>query len=105
MLIFGSVAIKHWFPDFPREPKGLDIISNNPFEEDVVKHYWIPEFQYLLDNNKDEGYLDPDFLFTLKLWRMHADQDKNKTIHDIEFLRKKGCEIDHGFHRTLMIKN
>jgi len=25
MLIIGSTAIKHYFPDFPREPKDLDI--------------------------------------------------------------------------------
>lgn len=30
-LIFGSTAAKHWFPDFPREPHDLDLISKKGF--------------------------------------------------------------------------
>lgn len=27
-MVIGSTAIKYWFPDFPREPKDIDIIGD-----------------------------------------------------------------------------
>ena len=84
-MIFGSCAVKHWFPDF-RIPNYLDIIS----EED----YWVPTFSYMLLHNIHDQYLDPNFIYTLKIshapWDIHWD----KTIKDIIFLRDKGCELD-----------
>jgi len=91
-LIYGSKAAKFWFPDF-REPKDLDIIS----KED----YWIDSFQYILDNNKHPVYADPKFLFTIKVshaaWDIHWD----KTMHDIVFLKNKGCQLDQELYQNL----
>ena len=35
MLIIGSTAVKHWYPDFKRELKDLDIIYKGETKPDV----------------------------------------------------------------------
>lgn len=92
MKIYGSCALKHWYPE-TRIPSDIDIISPN--------HDWIPAFQYLLENNKHSQYVDPNFLFTIKVshasWNIHWD----KTLHDIVFLKNKGCTLDKEFYNLL----
>lgn len=34
MILSGSRAIKHWYPDFPREPKDKDLIYSDKRECD-----------------------------------------------------------------------
>ena len=93
-LIFGSCAVKHWFPEF-RIPNDLDILSK--------QDYWISAFDYLSKNQHNQ-YVDPNFLYTIKIshapWDIHWD----KTIKDILFLRDKGCELDLEFY-TLLYKD
>lgn len=71
-LIFGSTAIKHWFPEF-RDPKDLDIICKDEAMSREVQHYWIPQFEILLENNKNPKYLDPNFIYQVKC--SHANWD------------------------------
>lgn len=93
MKIFGSAAVKHWFPDF-RTPNDLDIISS--------ENYWTNAFEYLEKNNCHSQYVDPDFLLTIKVshaaWNIHW----NKTLKDISFLLNKGCSIDKEFYNLLI---
>lgn len=101
MLIYGSTAIKHWFPDF-REPKDIDYISKEPFKNShLVEYYWIEEFQYLLDNNIDSKYIDPDLIYTIKLSHASWDIRFDKHIKDILFLRDKGCQLNMKFYKML----
>jgi hypothetical protein len=86
MKIYGSTALKHWYPDFNRIPSDLDIISK---EKD-----WIEAFNYLIENNEEE-YIKPDFLYDIK-WE--------KTMWDIQFLKEKGCKLDKHFY-DLLIKD
>lgn len=65
-LIIGSTAIKNFHSDF-RVPKDLDVISKIPVMEKEHQSYWIPEFQELLDLNKNMVFLDPDLCLTLKM--------------------------------------
>lgn len=99
-LIFGSVAAKHWFPDF-REPKDLDYISKENHMTPEVQHYWNGAFEYVLANNKDQKYVDPDFLYTIKVSHAAWDVRWEKTIHDIMFLRRKGCKLDKALYDAL----
>jgi len=99
MLIFGSTALNHWFPD-SRTPKDLDII-----DRDVKSHnetYWVPSFEYILENNKDSKYVDPNFLYTIKLSHSFWDVKWDKTIFDIIFLKSKGCIADEDLYKGLV---
>lgn len=101
-LIYGSTAIKHWYPDYPRTPKDLDIITDKAKRNSPkVEHYWIPEFEYLKEHNQDPRYVDPDFLFTIKV--SHAAWNLNwvKHMKDIHFLQDKGCQLDKAFYDSL----
>ena len=39
-MVIGSTSIKHWFPDFPREPKDLDIIYTTKLSLYKESLYW-----------------------------------------------------------------
>lgn len=101
-LIIGSTAIKHWFPDFPREPNDIDYISLLGETSKGIEYHWISEFQYFLDNNVDDKYLDPNFLYTLKLSHLGWDIFWKKHVHDVCFLKQKGCVVDQKLYDTLV---
>jgi hypothetical protein len=102
-LIFGSCAVKHWFPDF-REPKGdTDYITPEKLKSNREHEYhWVPSFQYILDYNNDLEYVDPNFLYTIKVshaaWNVHWD----KSMLDIRFLKSKGCALDKVLYSMLV---
>lgn len=102
-LIIGSTAIKHWYHDFKREPKDLDLID---IETDAstkeVERLWIPQFQELLDINIDDCYLDPNSLLTLKLSHLGWDILWEKHVGDAQFLFSKGCTPDRGLYERLV---
>lgn len=100
MILIGSAAIKHWFKDFPREPKDTDYVVLKD------KHYQSsPGIEYL--NNKiirdlylegdkcvSTGILDANSLLTLKASHLFWDINWDKHLFDVQFLLKKGCEIN-----------
>lgn len=100
-LILGSVALKHWFPDLPRQPKDLDCIS--PFTKSTkeCEAHWVNSFSYILENNQDSAYVDPDFLYTIKISHAAWDAHWDKTMHDIHFMKKKGCKLDKALYNLL----
>ena len=102
-LIIGSTAIKHWYPDFKREPKDLDLIDTETYmSTKEVERLWIHQFQELLDINIDDRYLDPDSLLTLKLSHLGWDILWEKHVADVEFLFSKGCVVDRGLYERLV---
>lgn len=101
MLIFGSTALKHWFPDFSRTPRDLDIIGSGTNSKGVEYHF-NPGFQYILDNNIDSKYVDPNFLYTIKMSHAGWDIRWDKTMMDIQFLKSKGCEVDLTLFNLLL---
>lgn len=104
MIIIGSSAIKHWFPDFLREPKDIDIIHYGLSSEDqwsMQKFFskqlefsnWgdfkpFPETHY-----PDNIYLEPSLLLTLKASHLCWNINWEKHMFDVQFLLKKGCKI------------
>lgn len=90
-LIYGSCAAKHWFPDF-RTPNDIDYIGKNA--------YWVDSFQYL-ENNSHNQYVDPNYLYTIKVSHAAWDVWWDKTMHDIVFLKNKGCVLDKEFYSML----
>jgi hypothetical protein len=103
MLIYGSTAIKHWFPDYPKQPNDLDIISKEPIARGSnTEVYWIDVFDYLLAHNKDKEYVDPDLLYTIKVSHCSWNINWEKHISDIQFLQLMGCKLDKPFYDLLI---
>lgn len=38
-MVIGSTATKHWFPDFPREPKDIDFVTSEQFPIEEYGYY------------------------------------------------------------------
>jgi len=100
-LITGSVALQYWFPDFGREPKDLDIISKTKGDL-KADYFWVDSFQYILNNNQDQKCVDPNFLYTIKVSHASWDIRWDKTMHDIIFLKSKGCILDKNLYLLLL---
>lgn len=101
-LIFGSTALKHWFSDLKRDPKDLDIMCKEGKNSPGIEHHWIDSFQYILDNNKDWYYVDHNFLYTIKISHAAWDVRWEKTMHDINFMKNKGCILDITLYNMLL---
>ena len=101
-LIFGSRAMKHWFPDLKREPNDLDVITREEKMSRDEQYYWVPTFEKLLEINKDDTYLDPDLLITVKTSHLGWDIQWGKTVSDIIFLKNKGCKVDKKLYNALV---
>lgn len=93
-MIIGSTAIKHYFSDFPREPKDLDVVvltkkgldkpvNNTEFLENPI----ILKYQ-------DSGYLEPNLLLSLKISHLFWDVNWSKHLFDVQFLLGKGCKYN-----------
>lgn len=94
-LIIGSTAIKHYFKDFPREPKDLDVavISKRGLEGNRVNSTEFLENPIIL-KHQDSGYLKPDLMLTLKMSHLFWDINWDKHLYDCQFLFDKGCTYD-----------
>lgn len=93
MLIIGSTALKHYFPDFPREPKDLDIAV--PTEKGYKNGKGI-EYLYnpIITKYQYEGYLKPELLLSLKTSHLFFNLNWEKHLYDVQFLLNKGVKYD-----------
>lgn len=99
MILIGSKAIRHWFPDFPREPKDYDYIVGK--DEKHLTTNKIAEtgerIEYLenaIFDNCNKSVLFPNDLYTLKISHLFWDINWQKHMFDVQFLLKKGCVLD-----------
>ncbi len=104
-IIVGSQAARHYYPEFPREPRDVDTwsdySSSNFIDDEGIKHENkdVSEYPNLLDflyeavSLRDE-YLDPTLQLTLKIshifWNVHFE----KNIRDIIFFQQKGLKAN-----------
>ena len=109
-LIYGSAAIKHFFPNYNHEPKDLDIITetDNKYQLDVqgckrIEQYYLPEFKYIFENNRDQEFVDPDFLYTIKISHLSWDINWDKHMKAAIFLEQNGARLDKTLYDSLMI--
>lgn len=99
MIIIGSTAIKHHFPEFNREPKDVDII----LDKETVIPTWDGKRVEILKNpillerykNLNTTWITPDDLCTLKASHLMWDIKWEQHNWDLQFLLKQGCKIDH----------
>lgn len=106
MYIYGSTAIKFWYPDFNRIPKDLDIISRDSVNANKQKTevYWTDAFEYIEKHNKHNVYVDPDLLYTIKVSHLSWDINWTKHLKDVHFLQEKGNKLNKEFY-DLLIKD
>ena len=109
-LIYGSTAIKHFFPGYNREPKDLDIITetDNKYHLDIqgcnrIEQYYLPEFEYIFENNRDKEFVDPDFLYTIKISHLSWDINWDKHMKAAIFLEENCARLDKTLYDSLMI--
>lgn len=99
MILIGSKAIKHWFPDFPRVPKDTDfaIGGTNKVQGD-------PGVEFLNNPVLDEYYAphngtiiiaEPDVLYTIKMSHLFWDIFWEKNEWDATWLRERGCQLNY----------
>jgi len=97
MVIIGSVALKHWFPDFNREPKDLDIaIEGETYSQLDCQGNRIEYLKnpIIVKYSKGQEYLVPELLLTLKMSHLPWDIFWAKNMWDTQFLLSKGVKYD-----------
>lgn len=102
IAIIGSTAIKQFYPDFPRDPKDLDIACASQETIDFFsKYHKLPNVEYLLNpilfNRYMGGAVHPSAILTLKMSHMFWDINWSKHMFDIQFLLKKGVTHNPRF--------
>lgn len=102
MIVIGSTAIKHWYPDFPRKPKDLDylVIDKTRWErKSGVEYLENPAIWRYVSEFDD--YMSPAVLTTLKASHLCWNLNWEKHMWDLQFLLKKGNKIDSGLFKKL----
>lgn len=102
MILIGSSAIKHYFPDFPREPKDRDYIIFEYQHFDIMTNYKTEYFKNkvisdLYVNNNQEQVIELNHLYTLKISHSLWDLENgswSKHMWDIQWLRDRCCVLD-----------
>ena len=106
-LITGSTAIRHWFPDFPREPKDMDMWTDDVTYGSIVDRpdrMWDDRLFELLPDRSKMRYATPDELLTIKI--SHSSWELNngswrKHMHDIVWLQDHGAKEVPGWWEVL----
>lgn len=99
-LIFGSTALKYWFPNYNRKISDLDIIGEGKSSSGIEYHY-SQAFEYILQNNLNDTYVDPNFLYTIKVSHISWNINFDKHMKDIIFLKNAGCNLDLVLYNLL----
>ncbi len=98
MFLIGSTAIRHWFPDFPREPKDVDYAVKDKMKSGRDTEFLLnPVFcdfvwyRHMFDSTS--GLPTPDELYTLKVSHLFWDINWEKHMWDVQWLKKRGCSL------------
>jgi hypothetical protein len=105
-LIIGSTAAYRWFPDM-RKPADLDLLTPATIKTSstqlcFVDTQWHAAAEHVLSVNRDPVFADPDVLYTLKVSHAHWNIKWQKTMDDIEILRRKGCKLNFKLYEHLV---
>lgn len=110
MILIGSRAARWHFPDFPREPKDYDYAVDQDMQEsahlnslgDRIDIQRIPAIYKRFNQlTRDCKIATPNQLYTLKISHIFWDIKWEKTIFDIVWLKKKGCELEVDLFQEL----
>lgn len=102
-MIIGSTALKHWYPDLPREVGDLDVWAPTTEPNTRAREYhWCDLFGAIRALYGSPQFAPPDLLLTIKM--SHAawsDVHFDKTVYDIGFLQARHAQVDEGVYRQL----
>jgi hypothetical protein len=100
-VIIGSSAIKHWYPDFSRDPKDLDIAVDvkDVKRKGATEYLYNPVLFKYVDERQE--YLTPMQLLTLKMSHITWNINFKKHMYDIQFLLEKGVSYDKEMYQEL----
>lgn len=91
MILIGSKAIKHHYPDFKREPKDFDFATETEIKGTPGCEFIpIP----ILTKKYNSDVLNPMALTALKASHLCWDINWDKHMFDLQFLLSKGNKID-----------
>jgi len=99
-VLIGSTALKKLYPDFYREPKDIDILTDEKIEKAKgVDSYQVKTFEL-------SGYFigkmpTIDQLYTIKVSHIFWDKGFDKHISDIRFLKEKGAKLIPELYQAL----
>lgn len=99
-LIIGSTAIRHYFPDFNRNPKDIDVAVLKDKPREGNKEFLVNP---VILKYQESGYLEPNLLLSLKISHLFWDINWDKHLYDVQFLLSKGCKYDLGLIQELRI--
>jgi len=108
MFIYGSFAMKHWFPDYFREPVDIDIVvyDNNLYNKNIINKInknnlieeivWEDEahFYKAFEDDIQDYILSPDGMLSVRMSHAMYNYNLDKAINDIIFLQQKGAKHD-----------
>ena len=113
-ILIGSQAIKLHFPEFPREPRDVDVwskvIAEDPLLQGGVDFYWDDRLlQWFKDvpgrfESRGPYVPTPDELFTIKVSHAAWELDNgswNKHMHDIVWMQDRGCRLVQELYDVL----
>lgn len=104
MLLIGSAAIRHHFPDFNREPFDHDyVVERATYKSATVdgvrtEYHEIPSMWIRYEPS---GVVSVDHLYTLKMSHIFWPIKQEKHLYDIHFLKSKGAKLDDVLFREL----
>ena len=98
-ILIGSKAIRHWYPDFTREPKDTDYATDVERKSGVEVEYLYNPVLFKYTNCE---VLNPDMLLTLKVSHLFWDVNWDKHMYDAQFLLKKGATIQKPLFLELL---
>ena len=100
-IMIGSGAIRHHFPDFPREVETLDFIGIGQSTNNL-HFYWANSFKWIV-NHVWEDIAPPDILYTIKasrcFWPGH--EPWSKTMKDIAFFQRHNVKLNQELFQML----
>lgn len=107
-LIVGSQAIRHWFPDFPRDPKDRDVwsqfVEQPRIDLPAVDTFWDDRLKTLPGFEPGTRYATPDELLSIKIshspWELNNGSWR-KHMHDIVWLQDHGAKEIPGWVEVL----
>jgi len=104
MIVYGSYAMKYWYPEF-RLPKDIDIVQLDKDDHDIellskLKQENLPieikeaAFFYPLEDETYNSILSPEGMLAVRISHAMYDLYWEKAIEDIIFLQRKNVSYD-----------
>ena len=101
MYVTGSTAIRHWFPDFPRDPVDLDFFVDEKGlkslnKQDKIEYLYNPIICDRMRLGKHKHYTTPELLLTNLMSHIFWHDDYRtfeKHMFSIQFLLDRGVEF------------